>query len=142
MKCSEIMKNDVECCETKTSVAEVAERMRSRNIGFLPVCDDKGAVVGTITDRDLALRVLAEGREAGSTTANDVMTREVVACGPDDDLGVVEQLMSQYKKSRILCLDAQKHPIGVVSLSDIAERETGGKASAILRSVAQREARA
>jgi len=140
MKCSELMKKDVECCEADDGVEEIAERMRSRNIGFLPVCDSSGKVIGTLTDRDLVLRVMAEHRDAGATSVSDVMTTEVVACKPADDLSVAEGLMSKHKKSRIMCLDERGRPAGVISLSDVARTETGGKASAILRSVAQREA--
>src|SRR5690606_6330023 len=106
-----------------------------------PVCDETGTAVGTITDRDLAIRVLAEGRAPETTTAADVMTRDIVSCAPEDDLLVAEMLMSKHKVSRILCVDGARHPVGVISLSDVAERETGLRASAVLRSVSQREAR-
>jgi len=141
MKCSELMKTDVECCEASSSVEVIAEQMRTKNIGFVPICDEKGAVIGTLTDRDLTLRVLAEHRSPASTKAKDVMSNDPICCTADDDLAVVEQLMSKHKKSRIICVDDRNHPIGVISLSDVAQRETGGKASAILRSVSQREAR-
>src|SRR5262245_4329462 len=59
MKCSDLMKTDVECCDADESIVFVAERMRLRNVGFVPVCNAAGAVVGTITDRDLVVRVLA-----------------------------------------------------------------------------------
>jgi CBS domain-containing protein len=140
MQCSELMKSDVECCKANESVQAVAERMRSRNIGFVPVCDEQGSVIGTITDRDLAMRVIAEQRSPDSTKAADVMSRDAIACKASDDLSVVEQLMSKHKKSRIICIDERRRPVGVISLSDIARVETSGKASAILRSVAQREA--
>lgn len=142
MQCAELMKADVECCKASDSVVAIADQMLRRNIGFVPVCDDEGAVIGTITDRDLALRVIAEGKSADATTASDVMTREAICCSPYDELSVAEQLMSKYKKSRIICVDNHHHPVGVISLSDVAKIETSGKASAILRSVVQREARA
>lgn len=140
MKSSELMKTDIECCLPDDPVTDIARRMQSRNIGFMPVCDERGAVVGTVTDRDLALRVLGEKRPANTTTAAEVMTSDVVCCHAGDDIGVVEQLMSKHKISRIVCIDEYKKPVGVISLSDIAEVETHGKASAVLRSVAQREA--
>ncbi|HEY2404678.1 MAG TPA: CBS domain-containing protein [Polyangiaceae bacterium] len=140
MKCFELMKTQVECCDMSDSVVLVAETMRQRNIGFLPVCDGGGRVVGTLTDRDLVLRVLAERRDPGGVVAGDVMTSDVVSCAPEDELTVAELLMSQHKKSRIVCVDGRKRPIGVISLSDVARVETQAKSAAILRSVAQREA--
>jgi CBS domain-containing protein len=138
MKCSELMKTDLECSRTDDSVEVVAGRMRDRNIGFLPVCDDDGVAIGTVTDRDLALRVLAEHLPP-ETRVKDIMTRDVICCGPDEELSAAEELMSKHKKSRMIVADEGKHPIGVISLSDIAQAERGGAASAILRSVSQRE---
>jgi CBS domain-containing protein len=141
MLCSELMKTDVEKCGAEEGVEVIAERMRARNVGFLPVCDDHGRVIGTLTDRDLVLRVLAEHRDPNATAVADVMTSDVIACRPSDELSVAEALMSKYKKSRILCLDDDGCAAGIISLSDVARTETAGKASAILRSVSQREAR-
>jgi len=141
MQCSELMKTDVACSNAKTSARQIAELMRDRNVGFVPICDDKGAVIGTVTDRDLAMRVLAGKKDPESTKASDVMTTGVVTCKADETLADVEQLMSKHKVSRIVVVDERGAPIGVISLSDVATVETGGKSSAVLRSVSQREAR-
>jgi CBS domain-containing protein len=140
MKCSELMKTDVECCPREEEVEAVAERMKNRNVGFLPVCDDDGTVIGTITDRDLALRVLAEHRSCERTRVEDVMSPELVCCSPDDDLATAEELMIRYKKSRIVCADDRRHPLGIISLSDIAHVEEGAKVSQILDAITSREA--
>lgn len=141
MQCSDLMKADVECCLLSDTVEYAAQRMAERNIGFLPVCDGKGQVVGTLTDRDIVVRVIARALDPALTELRDVYSRDVVACSPGDELTVAEALMSKHKKSRIVCLDAQQHLAGVISLSDVARVETGGRSSALLRSVAQREAR-
>jgi CBS domain-containing protein len=140
MKCSEIMKHEVECCDINDSAADVAERMRVRHIGFLPVCDHDGCIIGTITDRDLAIRVVAERRDPDATDMREVMTPEAICCSPHDDLRTAEQLMSRHKKSRIVCVDGMNRPIGVISLSDVADHDRV-EASAVLRAVAQREIR-
>ena len=140
MKCSELMKTDVVSCATTALVGAVAEQMRRSNVGFVPVCANDGAVIGTLTDRDLVLRVLADYRDPDTTTAMDVMTRDVIGCSPTDDLEIAEQLMSKHKVSRILCVDELKRPLGVISLSDIVTAERRGVGSAVLRSVSQREA--
>jgi predicted transcriptional regulator len=140
MKCSELMKIPVEVCAISDPVGLIAERMRVKNIGFMPVCGPDGAVIGILTDRDLAVRVLGGQRDPQSTTAGDVLTPDVVSCSPEDDLRLVEELMSKHKISRIVCLDAAKRPAGIISLSDVAMTERRGLASAVLRSVSQREA--
>jgi CBS domain-containing protein len=134
------MKTDVECCPREEDVEAAAERMKKRNVGFLPVCDDDGTVIGTITDRDLALRVLGEHRSSERTRVEDIMSPELVCCSPEDDLGVAEELMMRFKKSRIVCADESRRPIGVISLSDIAHVEEGSTLSRILDSIASREA--
>jgi CBS domain-containing protein len=142
MKCSELMKTEPQCAKPSDTAAEVAERMRDRNVGFVPVCGAAGEVLGTITDRDLAIRVVAARSNPESTLIEEVMSREAITCRASDDIEVAEELMSRHKKSRIMCTDDAGKLVGVISLSDIAEVEQKGKAAAILRSVAQRESHA
>lgn len=141
MKCSEVMKTDIECASVNAPVTEVAGRMRDRNIGFLPVCSEDGTTTGTITDRDLTLRVIADHRNPEATTVRDVMSQGVVSISAEAALTDAELLMSKHKISRIVVVDDSQRPVGVISLSDVAELENGRLASAVLRSVSQREAR-
>ncbi len=138
MKVDEIMKRP-QVCWTGSSVRDCARLMKEKNIGFVPICNEKGEPVGTITDRDLALRVLAEGRSP-DTRVEDVMTREIVSVPTGDDLAKAEELMRERKKSRVMVCDPQGKLVGVISLSDIAEVESEGAAARTLREVAQREA--
>jgi CBS domain-containing protein len=85
------MKEDVCTVAPDDPVQLAARRMRDANIGFLPVCGPDGRVVGTITDRDIVIRLIAGGGSSTSPVSN-VMTREVVACRPSDDLDVAESL--------------------------------------------------
>ncbi|MFW5879047.1 MAG: CBS domain-containing protein [Myxococcota bacterium] len=120
---------------------KVAQHMRDRNLGFLPVCDEYGEPVGTITDRDLCLRICAEDRRASQTKVSDVMTHHVVSCSPEDDISEAEELMSRHKKGRVMVLENGKL-IGVISLSDVARRDTEEKAGHTLREIVSREVRA
>ena len=140
MRCEEIMKRDVKCVSPRDIVEDAACRMRDENVGFLPVCDESKNVLGTLTDRDIAIRAVA-GKKPGSTLVEDVMTREVVCCRPGDDLQKAEQLMADNHKSRIICTDERGCLVGVISLSDIAQHEGGARASDTLRQVSEREAR-
>lgn len=138
MRCSEIMKADVECLRRDETIRKAAERMRDLNIGFLPICDENGNVLGTLTDRDIAVRAVAGGMEL-DTQVLDVMSNEVVACDPSDDVDRAAELMSERRKSRIMCIDEEGHLAGVISLSDIAQQQDAGKT---LRDVAEREVHA
>ncbi len=140
MRCQEIMKQDLECISPRDSVEEAAQRMRDENIGFLPVCDESKKVLGTLTDRDIAVRVVA-ARKPASTAVEDVMTREVVACKPRDDIRDAEQAMAEHRKSRIVCCDDDGVLVGVISLSDIVRNEGARRATSTLMQVSEREAR-
>jgi CBS-domain-containing membrane protein len=72
-----------------------------KNVGFLPVCDASGKAIGTLTDRDIAVRLVAENRAATSSVST-VMMEEVIACRPKDDVHEAQTLMSQHHKSRII----------------------------------------
>jgi CBS-domain-containing membrane protein len=140
MRCEEIMKQTVSCASSGDPIQTAARTMRDRNIGFLPVCDESKKVIGTITDRDLAIRACADDRSASSTRVGDVMTREVVACRPSDDVVKAEELMMKHHKSRMICVDESGRLAGVISLSDIAQHQGDGGART-LREVSSREVR-
>jgi CBS domain-containing protein len=137
MLCEEMMKRDLECLTPKDTVQTAARKMRDAKVGFLPICDPSMKVLGTLTDRDIAIRVVADGKPT-ATVASDVMTREVVACRPKDDIRKAEQLMGKHQKSRILCIDDTGKLVGVISLSDLAQHDGSG-AQQTLREVTERE---
>jgi len=141
MRCEEIMKRDVHCVQPTDPVQAAARRMRDADIGFLPVCDSSRKVLGAITDRDIALRIVADGRPP-TTAIGDVMTREVVACAPGDDVRRAEELMGKQHKSRMIVADEEWRLVGVISLSDIAQVEDASRASQTMKQVTEREARA
>lgn len=114
--------------------------MREENVGFLVVCDPSGRVVGTLTDRDIALRLVADDHVPGATV-DSVMTGGAICCEPDDDVNVAEHLMRQHHKSRIVCADHGRHALGVISLADIARVESPDRAGRLLREITERESR-
>lgn len=141
MQCETIMKRSVVCVSPKETAQQAATRMRDENVGFLPVCGKGQKVLGTVTDRDITVRLVASGMPP-SMPVQDVMTSEVVSCRPHDDLSVAQDLMARYQKSRIMCIDEAGTLVGIISLSDIARHEQGLGAADTLREVAGREARA
>lgn len=142
LRCEDIMKRDVATVSPSDSIHDAARIMRDRGIGFLPVCDEQGKAVGTITDRDITIRVSADARDVDECHVSDVMTKDVVTCRPEDSLSRAQDLMASRKVSRMLVADDQGRVEGVISLSDIAERETEASAARTLRAVSSREARA
>ncbi|MEZ0230723.1 MAG: CBS domain-containing protein [Planctomycetota bacterium] len=141
MRCEQVMKREVEFVSGAQTVQSAAQRMRAANVGFLPVCDPSTRkVIGTITDRDIAIRIVADGHGAETKVA-DCMTDDVISCGPAEDLVRAEQLMSWHQKSRIVVTDDKGILVGVISLSDLA-RHDSGRATDTLRRISGRESRA
>jgi len=139
--CREVMKADVECCAEEDTAQRAAQKMRDGNLGFMPVCDKRGRVLGVVTDRDLAVRLVADNLPC-TTRLAQVMTHEVVSCRPTDPLFRARELMSSRKKSRILVLEAGDRLVGVISLSDLALAEGDHEVASALRGVSAREAHA
>jgi CBS domain-containing protein len=139
MLCSEVMKKDVARCAETLSVQACARMMRDNNVGFLPVVDEEDQVVGIVTDRDLAVRVLAEGI-LETTPVGTVMTRDVRVCHPDDELTAAEWKMAATRKSRLVVIDEEGRCVGVISLSDVAQADSRSRAGTVLREVTTREA--
>jgi CBS domain-containing protein len=139
MQCKDAMKHKVLYCRERDTVARCAAIMAESSIGFLPVIDAERRVVGVLTDRDLVLRVLAKQRSS-STTAQEVMSRNVVKCTPDDSLDHAEKLLAESRKSRLVLVDAQGMLAGVISLADIAQLEDAARAGELLKKVTRREA--
>ena len=139
MLCQDLMTSEVECFRTSDTVQDIARCMRDVNVGFVPICDADGRPLGTLTDRDIAIRVCADGRLASEVRARDIMTRETVTCRTRDEVEVAERLMAEHRKSRIMVVSDDGRLVGVISLSDVAEQDEG-HAVETLRRVAEREA--
>ncbi|MDF2698405.1 MAG: hypothetical protein K0S65_6789 [Labilithrix sp.] len=131
MRCDQLMKTNVAFVRPSDDVRHAAVLMKTRNVGFLPVCSDERKVVGVVTDRDIAVRCVAEGKPS-SIAVREVMTREIVACRPEDDIEVAELAMARHKRSRIVCLGEHQYLLGVISYSDLPRVGRGATAQAVL----------
>jgi CBS domain-containing protein len=139
-RCADFMKSNPQSVRESDSVRLAAEIMSVANVGFLPVLDGDRRVVGTITDRDIVVRGVALGSDPDDRSVADVMSHNVVACRPEDEMAIVEQFMAYYQVSRLVITNERDELVGVISLSDIAEREPAKRAARTLRAVAAREA--
>lgn len=141
MDCASVMKRNVQCVRPEDSLFEAANRMRTSNIGFLPVCMHDGMPVGVLTDRDLVIRGMAAGLP-GTAAVKDVMTPGALVCVSfRASLERAEDLMIRHQVSRVLCVDDAGHVVGVISLSDIPSHDTSERTKRVFAGVAEREAR-
>jgi CBS domain-containing protein len=123
-KCNEVMtKNPVYCLSTAT-VAKAAELMKNENVGSIPVIENEKThkLVGIVTDRDLALKVVAAGLDAKSTQVETVMTRKVVTCRTEDDLQKALDAMAEHQLRRIPVVDKDERMVGIIAQADVATR--------------------
>ena len=143
-KCSEVMTMNPACCLPNDSVLQLAQMMRDKDIGPVPIIENEQTrrLVGIVTDRDLALKVVAEGRDAGTTTAAEVMTRKVVTCHAEDDLQKALDAMSEHQLRRIPVVDNDFRIIGIIAQADVATRvDQPEKTAALVKGISQSNAR-
>ena len=122
MKVRDIMTDSVIKIHPEETVEVAARALTRYNIGALPVCDDKGAICGMVTDRDLVTRCIASNRSAADTTVRQIMTGQVLSASPDMEVGVAAHLMGRQQIRRLPVVENGKL-CGMVSLGDLANRE-------------------
>jgi CBS domain-containing protein len=121
MKLHDVMTKNVEVIEPDASIQEAAQKMKSLDVGSLPVCDGQ-RLLGMITDRDIVVRGLAkgDGRQLDQYSVQDVMTNKVIYCYEDDDVAEAARLMSDEQIRRLPVLNRDKRLVGIVALGDVA----------------------
>lgn len=123
MKIRDIMSKNVVIVAPETLLHEVAKKMQQSDCGSILVgADDR--LVGVITDRDLALRCVAESHDPSETKAEQVMTKQILYCRDTDEMEDVALNMTKNKVRRLPVLDKNKRLVGIVSLGDLAVHST------------------
>ena len=117
----DVMTTTVVYLPSETTIAEVARTMREQDIGDVVVADGP-SLAGMVTDRDLVVRAVAEGKDPEATTVGEVMTRQLVTVRPEDTIQQAALLMRDRAVRRLLVCDDDQGLVGVVSIGDLAER--------------------
>ena len=117
----DVMTPGVECVDPDETIQNAARRMRDRDIGPLPVCDND-RLTGVLTDRDIAIRAVAEGHDPTACRVRDVMTPGVKYCYDDQSVEEAEQIMENEQIRRLVVLNRKKRLVGILSLGDLALR--------------------
>jgi len=119
MQISHIMNRNVRVVRPDANVRQAAQEMKSLDVGALPVCDGQ-SLLGMITDRDIAIRAVAESKDPQNTRVSDIMSPEVVWCFEDASTEEVAAKMADHQVRRIPVVNRQKKLVGVVALADLA----------------------
>ena len=123
-KCSDIMTKDVVTATAEHTIVEVAQLMKAEDIGPIPIVDNETSrtLVGIVTDRDIVVKVVAEGQDVNSTKVGQVMSKKLITCRADDDVDVAMKSMAQFQLRRIPVVGENMTLLGIISQADVATR--------------------
>ena len=121
MKAQDIMARDPRCVTPQTSIQEAARLMKSEDVGALPVVESENSrkIVGIVTDRDITIRAVADGRDLGSATVKDVMSKGATTAKATDSIDEVMKVMGREQVRRIPIVDERDQLVGIVSQADV-----------------------
>lgn len=139
MKCQDLMTLELKWIRDTATVQDAAVSMRDNSIGFLPVCDTEGRLVGVVTDRDLATRAAATNRIPAATLVSEVMSAPAIVCLEEESISEAEELMTSNQLTRLPVLGPSNRVVGVISLADIVIRRGAGEALRTARGVLARD---
>jgi len=124
-KLKDVMTSPVSCLGPHETIKDAASKMSELDIGALVVCEDDGSPVGIVTDRDITVRAIAQGKDPATCRVAEVMSRQVVTCDEEDTTKRAEELMEQHQIRRVVVMGADKKPRGIVALSDLVSIDRG-----------------
>ena len=126
MQVKDVMTRGAEVVRPDATLQQAANKMKSLDIGPLPVCDgDK--IIGMLTDRDITVRATAEGLDPKQTRVREVMSKELITCLEDQDVKEAAELMQSKQIRRVPILNKDKRLVGMLSLGDLAQRTQDSK---------------
>jgi len=137
-KCADVMTRDPVSVAANASAEHVAQLMRSSNVGSIPIVDQESRLIGIVTDRDLALQVVADARDPRQTRAESIMTSDPAACRPSDDVERAIEVMEERQVRRVPVVDNDKRLVGMIAQADIATRlHSTAKTAEVVEEISQ-----
>ena len=136
-KIAEVMTDRPRAVTPQTSVREVARLMDEEEVGSLPIVSDRAQLVGIVTDRDIAVRVVGRGLDPEQTPVREIASQEVYALTPDDDLDEALETMARAQVRRVPIVVRENELVGMVSQADIARATKDKKAGQVVEAISQ-----
>jgi len=137
MQLKDVMTPNVECVRPGDTLQEAARKMKSLDVGPMPVCGDNDKIVGMLTDRDITIRATAEGKDPKTTRVQDAMSEDVIWCYEDQDADEAAELMQERQVRRMLVMSRDKRLVGIVSLGDLATESKKKQAGETIQAVSE-----
>ena len=132
----ELMTERPATCETSASVVDAAKLMARQDVGPVPVVESD-RLVGLVTDRDIAVRVVAEGRDPKSTTVGEIASKDLATVTPDDDLEQALTLMAKRQVRRLPVVDGDR-VVGIVAQADVARRVEEARTGEVVEQISKK----
>jgi len=118
------MTRELVTCTPETSIVEAAQLMKTEDIGPVLIVDNDNSrtLVGILTDRDIVVKVIADGQDVNATRVGDVMSKKLITCHADDDIDVAMKAMAQFQLRRIPVVEENMKLVGIIAQADVATR--------------------
>ncbi len=133
-KARDVMSEDVECVGEKDSILDAAKKLSEFGVGAMPICGEDDRLKGMLTDRDIVVRVLAEGKDPAQTTAGDLAQGKPVTVGADDSIDEAVAVMAEHKVRRLPVIDGHDL-VGIISQADVATEIDEKKVGDLVESI-------
>ena len=132
----ELMTSNPTTIESSGTVTEAAQKMRDEDAGIIPIVDGD-RLVGTITDRDVAIRVVAEGKNPESTTVGEIASRDLVTIDPQQDLDEALRLMAQHQVRRLPVVEEDGRLVGILAQADVAREASAEQTGRVVEEISE-----
>ncbi len=132
----DLMTPDPRAIEPSTPIAEAARAMKEEDVGPLPIVEGD-RLVGILTDRDITIRVVAEGKDPQSTTAGEIASRELVTIDPQQDLDEALRLMAQHQVRRLPVCEEDGRLVGILAQADVARETEESRTGEVVEQISQ-----
>jgi len=132
----ELMTPNPSTVHAKSTVVDAAQLMKQIDAGVVPVTEN-GRLTGMVTDRDIAIRVVAEGKDPGSTTVGEVASTNLVTIDPQQDLDEALRLMAQHKVRRLPVVEEDGRLVGVVAQADVAREGDDTQTGQVVQEISE-----
>ena len=133
---TELMTPNPRTIDQNKPVSDAAKMMRDEDVGLAPIVDGD-RLVGTVTDRDIAIRIVAEGKDPATTKVMEIASRELITIDPQQDLDEAMKLMARHQVRRLPVVEEDGKLVGVVAQADIAEHASGKKTGEVVEQISK-----
>ena len=133
----DLMTSNPRTIDPDQPVAEAAKLMKQEDVGIVPIVDDQNRLVGTITDRDITLRVVAEEKDPKSTTVSEVASSDLVTVDPQQELDEALRLMAQHQVRRLPVVEEDGKLVGIVAQADVAREGEDARTGEVVEQISR-----